>query len=396
MRRRKFLKAAGLTLTLPALESLGGAVDLADAPNIKRLFLMTDGYGFHTPFFYPTATGLNYPTNDVIKSLEPLRKHVSILGNLQHMSGHSSQKFVATGTPASPHFGDSIDQYVARHVSHRVPIDSLLMSMRTTAAGGAYRNKVPVAMFSDPEDTFNFLFTKGNVKERSKDLRRQQSVLDLSLEQANALSRQVSTSDKRRLDEYFNSIRETEKIVKKDTKFLHEPNIDPGITKEDLAKFHDGGAGEPYFAFLRTQMRFVELAFKFDLTRVAYLWEHGQNHGATHHGGRAKPGGTLWKHAKGTIEAIATTLTNFKNTKMAGGNTLLDETLFVWTAALGNAAGHTGNNAPAILAGGGLQHHGRYTHYKELEKNTKLYLAIIQKMGIETDNFNNSQHTLTL
>ncbi len=396
MRRRHFLRAAGLSLTLPALESLGGAVDLEDAPNVKRLFLMTDGYGFHTPFFYPERAGLDYPSNEVLKPLEPLRKHVSILGGLQHMNGHSTQKFVATGPASSPHFGDSVDQYVARHVSSRVPINSLLLSMRKTAAGGAYRSKVPVAMISDPEDVFNFLFVKGDVKTRQANLQREQSVLDLSLEQAKDLSRNVSASDKRRLDEYFNSIRETEMIVKKGMAFLRQPDIDPGISKEELAGFHEGGAGDSYFAYLRTQMRFVELAFKFDLTRVAYLWEHGQNHGATHHGGRAKPGGTLWKHAKGTVEAIARTLTQFRNTKMAGGGTLLDETLFVWTAALGNAAGHTGNNAPAILAGGGLKHHGRYTHFDTLQKNTRLYLAIIQKMGIPAENFNNSSKPLSI
>ena len=143
-------------------------------------------------------------------------------------------------------------------------------------------------------------------------------------------------------------------------------------------------------------MRFVELAFKFDLTRVAYLWEHGQNHGATHHGGRTKPGDALYRHAKGTVEAIATTLTNFKETKMAGGNSLLDETLFVWTAALGNAAGHTGNNAPAIVAGGGLGHHGRYTHFEELEQNTRLYLSVIENMGLEVKNFSDSSKPLSL
>ncbi len=49
MKRRHFLQAAGLTLTLPAVESLGGAADLEDSTGVKRLLLMTDGYGFYTP-----------------------------------------------------------------------------------------------------------------------------------------------------------------------------------------------------------------------------------------------------------------------------------------------------------------------------------------------------------
>ena len=96
---------------------------------------MTDGYGFHTPFFYPSATGADFPSNDVIEPLDPLREHVSILGGLQHMNGHASQKWVAAGAPRSPNFGDSIDQFVAKHVSHAVPIDSLLLSTGIGAAG---------------------------------------------------------------------------------------------------------------------------------------------------------------------------------------------------------------------------------------------------------------------
>ena len=57
MPRRRFLQAAGLSLALPALESLGAAKDLEGADRPRRLLLMTDGYGFYTPNFYPAATG---------------------------------------------------------------------------------------------------------------------------------------------------------------------------------------------------------------------------------------------------------------------------------------------------------------------------------------------------
>lgn len=397
MRRRNFLKAAGLTLTLPALESLGGAQDLEDSARVKRLFLMTDGYGFYTPHFYPAKAGPDYPTNDVIKALEPLRADATILGNLQHLSGHANQKFVAAGSPQSPFFGDSLDQIAARHLSQRVPIDSLLLSTRTQATGGSFRNKVPVAMMYDTEEVFDALFTKGDVKVRGKQLKQQQSMLDLCLAEARDLSRQVSASDRQRLDEYFNSIRETEKAVKKDALFLHQPPLDPGMTKDEFAANPgDHTDGDPYFAFLRSQMKFVQLAFKFDLTRVAYLWEHGRMHGATHHGGRERSINTLTKYATTVVEHIAAMLTSFKETKMPGGNSLLDETLFVWAAALGSASAHTGKNAPAILAGGRLPHHGRYTHFEQMQPMTKLHLSVLRTLGIESGRFSDSQDTLDL
>ena len=398
MRRRHFLKAAGLTLTLPALESLGGEQDLADSNQIKRLLLMTDGYGFHTPNFYPKSTGEDYPSNDVIKAFDPLRDDITLLSNLKHLNGHHSMKLVASGSKQSAYFGDSVDQVAARHLSQRVPIESLLLSTRTTGStGGSFRNKVPVAMMSDVEEIFDFLFTKGDVNARDRKLNHQQSVLDLCLGEAKALSRQISQSDQQRLDEYFNSIRETEQLVKKERDFLHAPDIDPGMSKEEFtAAGSDYGDGEDYFAYLRSQMKFIELAFKFDLTRVAYLWEHGRNHGATHHGNREGSINTLTKYATNTCNSIAQMLKNLKQTRMADGHTLLDETLFVWTAALGSAAKHTGVDTPAIIAGGNLPHHGRYVRFETLQPTPKLHYTMLQALGVPVDRFEEATSTLNI
>lgn len=395
MRRRHFLQAASLTLVLPALESLGGAKDLEDSANIKRLFLMTDGYGFHTPKYYPAAAGKNYPGNDVIQAFDSLRDDITLVGNLRHLSGHARQQFVATGSPESPFFGDSVDQIAARHLSKRVPIESLLLSTKTQATGGSFRGKVKVSMMYDPEEIFDHLFTKGDIPTAAKRLSQQQSILDLCLAETRDLSRRVSASDRQRLDEYLNSIRETEKVVKKDAEFLHSPAVDPGIGKEEFAAGKDDySSGPEYFAYLKSQMKFVELAFKFDLTRVAYLWEGGRNHGATHHGNRERSINALADYAANTVASIADMLTNFKATKMPGGGNLLDETLFVWAAALGSAAKHTGDNAPAILAGGRLPQHGQYIHFPEMQPLTKLHLTVLQTLGVPTERFSDSNSTL--
>lgn len=398
MRRRHFLQAVGLTLTLPALESLGGAKELEHAAGMKRLFLMTDGYGFHTPRFYPAATGKDYPSNEVVEAFDPLRNDITLLGNLRHLSGHGNQKFVAAGSPDSAHFGDSVDQIAARHLSQRVPIDSLLLSTRSTSAtGGSFRNKVPVAMMNDVDEIFDYLFTKGDVSVRNRRLTHQQSILDLCWEEAKALSHQVSASDQQRLDEYFNSIRETEHLVQKEREFLHAPDIDPGMAKEDFftdPSFNDGG--DSYFQYLRSHMKFVELAFKFDLTRVAYLWEHGRMHGVTHHGNREASINQLANYARRTVETIAEMLTNFKQTKTSDGSTLLDETLFVWTAALGSAAKHTGVNTPAILAGGRLPHHGTYRHFETMQRTPKLHYTVLQYLGVPVERFEEETSTLKI
>ncbi len=249
----------------------------------------------------------------------------------------------------------------------------------------------------DAEEIFDFLFTKGDVPTRTRQLSHQQSVLDLCLAESRDLSKKVSANDRQRLDEYFNSIRETEKVVKRDLEFLHAPAIDPGMSKDEfLNDKSDYYGGEEYFAYLRSQMKFIELAFQFDLTRVAYLWEGGRNHGNTHHGNRESAINGLVDYATNTVESIAHMLTNFKNIKMPDGNSLLDETLFVWAGALGDAAKHTGNNAPAIIAGGRLPHHGQYVHFKKMQPMTSLHLTSLQALGVPAERFSDSTSTLNL
>ncbi len=396
IRRRSFLKAAGVALTLPALESLGAAKDLENAHQVKRLFLMADGYGFHTPSFYPEKSGENYPTNSIIEPLEPLRAEVSLLGGLGHLHGHGNAGFVAAGPPSSNRFGDSIDQRVARDLSRHTPLDSLRLTTRLKSTGISYRDGVQVSMLSKPDQIFDVLFTKGNVAARDLALKQKASVLDLVRSEAKSLEQEVSAGDRRRLDDYFNSIRETELMVEKETRFLHEPAVNPGVAKEEfppVAVTFDND--DVYFPYLRGLLRFVELAFRFDLTRVACLWEPGRHHGTTHQGSSVAQRYLTAVNTR-TVEAIASMLSEMKNTQMPGGGNLLDETLFVWTSSLGSADSHKGDNVPAILAGGRLKHHGRYTQFAQQQSLSKLYLTILEQMGIEAAAFGDTDQTLTM
>lgn len=395
MPRRRFLQATGLSLALPALESLGAAKDLEGADRPRRLLLMTDGYGFYTPNFYPATTGKAYPLNDVIRPLEPLRQDTTLLGGLTHLNGHAAQRWVAAGSPKGPGFGDSLDQAAARQLSRQVPLQSLLLSTRAQATGGSYRNKVPVAMLYDPEEIFDRLFTKGDLPACTRALARQRSVLDLCRAEVRALSRSVTAADRERLEDYLNSIRETEQLIEKERRFLAAPAVDPGQPRDSFYRFNeDRAGGENYFRYLRSHLRFIELAFKHDLTRVAYLWEHGRMHGATHHGNRASSVKALTEYATHTVAAVADLLTRLRNTPQAGGGNLLDDTVCLWTAALGSAASHKGWNVPALLAGGGFSGHGQYRQLEQGEKLTSLYLAVLQQLGVKTDRFNDSARPL--
>jgi hypothetical protein len=62
---------------------------------------------------------------------------------------------------------------------------------------------------------------------------------------------------------------------------------------------------------------------------------------------------------------------------------------------MGNANGHTNQNWPVLLAGGGFKH-GQHLAF-DRQKNMPLanvFVSILQRMGLETDRFASSTGTL--
>ena len=69
-------------------------------------------------------------------------------------------------------------------------------------------------------------------------------------------------------------------------------------------------------------------------------------------------------------------------------------------SGMGNASSHSNKDLPLILAGGGFQHgqHNRYEKDKSRGTQTmacNLYLSMLQRFGMEIDQFNTSTGTLT-
>ncbi|MFN9913281.1 MAG: DUF1552 domain-containing protein, partial [Pirellulaceae bacterium] len=79
-----------------------------------------------------------------------------------------------------------------------------------------------------------------------------------------------------------------------------------------------------------------------------------------------------------------------------GESNLLEHTSVLLTSNLGNASNHDNRNMPVLLAGGGFQH-GQHLAFNQ-EKNyplPNLYLSLLQKVGLETDQFASSTGTMT-
>jgi hypothetical protein len=401
MKRRAFLQAAGCTLTLPPLETWGAENTFAEGPKPKRLFILTSWYGVYLPHFYPDTTGEKYVLKDCARDLEPLRKDLTIFGNLTHvptLNGHHNQSSILTGSRQAPTFRDSLDQFAAKRLGNETPFDCLAMKADYTPGGGtSVRNRVPVAQLYNPEEIFNQFFGKKDVARQTATINRDRGVLDLCGEQAKALSKHVSAGDRQRLEEYFNSIRETEKLLAKNAQWISQPAPDTGYTKEDFEHpYQSGMFPRDYDAYYESLLTCAELAFRFDLTRVAHLSLHyvgPGHHGATHHGNREGSINALRVFDTRVFSKFAGLLTRFEDVKMPEGGSLMDQTISLYTAGLGDAAGHSGGNLPAIVAGGNFRH-GSFIRFNQPRDISDLYLTLLQRLGIETDSFITGTKTL--
>ena len=90
--RRTMLRGLGTTMALPWLEamstSVAGAASTVAAstgggPPVRLAFLFVPN-GVHAPHWAPTGTGTDWTPSHLLKPLERVREHVSVLSGLAH------------------------------------------------------------------------------------------------------------------------------------------------------------------------------------------------------------------------------------------------------------------------------------------------------------------------
>src|SRR5207253_723469 len=79
-----------------------------------------------------------------------------------------------------------------------------------------------------------------------------------------------------------------------------------------------------------------------------------------------------------------------------GGETLLERTMVLYGSNLGNASSHDTRNLPILLAGGGFKH-GQHLAFdrKNNAPLCKLYVSMLQRLGIEVERFASGSGRLT-
>lgn len=403
--RRTFLKAGGITLALPWLDAMLPA--LAAEPRQPMRFIgILNYFSFHAPNLFPKEVGADYLPTPYLEGLQPHRSEFTIISGLNHpevRDGHSSDKSFFTGAPhpGSPSFKNtvSLDQFAADRIGRDTRYSSLNFS-----TSGAYSCSYTGGGVAIPPETsaaraFARLFIDGTPAEVAEEVarvREGRSILDRVAAEARHLQREVGAADRDKLDQYFTSVRELEQRMVRSEDFARRPKPKPGVER-----IIDSGPGEDTTRFGQ-MLEVARLAVQTDLTRVVTLYFVGTSKTPS------KPGTSFAYHDlshhgqdKGKLEQLAVLerdlllewgrfLGRMKDVS-EGGLRLIDQTVSVLGAGMGNASSHEALNLPVLLAGGRFKHGRHLAHDpKNPPPLCNLWVQILQHLGVETARFGTS------
>ena len=417
--RRSFLRAAGVCIALPTLESLkrsGGAFAKESEGPPTRLVCVGNEFGMYPGAFWPTAGGAkDYQLTPLLEPLAAHRQELTLFSHLDHglKGGHFAVHTFLTGVKSTeakstPDGGISLDQRAAEFVGSRTRFPSLNVGSEDGLHGGCQmswtRTGTRVPPIAGPRELFRQLFIDDTpaAKERASDrIALQGSILDAVLGDAKSLGRRLNQTDQEKLDEYFASVRDVESKLSLDRHWQNIPKPQPpieepenqGLTR-DLPKIYD----------------LLALAIQTDSSRVATLEVGGSfaasdlgikkgYHSLSHHGQVQENIDLLVQLELYQVQQFARFIDKLKSLREpnSDGN-LLDRTMVLFGSGMGNANSHTNNDLPVILAGGGFRH----GELKQLPSDARkriplcnLFVSMLQQFGVETDSFSASTGTLT-
>jgi hypothetical protein len=414
--RRRFLRAAGTVLALPALESLGfrrfAAAANATAPRPKRAVFLGFGWGVTQDTWMPDpkVTG---PAYVLPPGLAPLARHkadftvVQGLTNKFANEAHWGSTFWLTGANryAEPgqsfHNSISVDQVVAERLGQETRFASMQLSSPDGVANGHGpglslswdgRGK-PLAGAETPLAAYHRLFSDGTMplERRRAMLAEKRSVLDAVLTDARRVQRGLNKVDTDKLDEYFQGVRDIETRLAKDEQWLAVPTAKPA-----LAEPKSGLAGHDE---IRLMYDLIVAALQTDTTRViTYRQPVGSllnsiglkiaAHDMTHY----TTGDRLAASQRRDVaqsELLAGLLDKLKATKEPDGTSLLDHTVLAYGSNIRTV--HYLDNCPMLLAGGGARL--KLGQHLVLRRDTPLcnaWLTVLQGLDIEADRHGDS------
>ncbi|QDT45224.1 hypothetical protein Pan241w_53430 [Gimesia alba] len=427
--RRTFLRGTGTTLALPILEAMcprtAGADDIVKSP--PRLGFFYFGTGMNMRAFTPVDDGKHFTPSRVLQPLMKFRNDLTVLSGtyLRYGGSHTGDYTFLTGTKAHTAQGIrntiSADQLAAAHLGRETRFPSLQLSIsRGTGLGGSMKTLswnargMPLPAESDPSVLFSRLFLNEaeGAREKQRTLRRQGSILDSLKDQAARLNRQISKSDRKRIDQYLTSVREVEQQLQRNILWSDrpKPTVD-GTTRSKYRRPFDPEQTRDfhYETYSRLMYELIALAWQTDSTRViSYVVrqelrggvypEFGVSkgyHELSHHNNDPRSLDELARVDVLYMRQWAQFLEMLQSIKEPDGRTLLDRSLLGFSSGMG--FNHSPDRLPTVLCGGralGVAHQG-HLRLPERTPLSNLWRTMLDRAGVPVnDAFQDSQGSI--
>ncbi|MEZ5318541.1 MAG: DUF1552 domain-containing protein [Vicinamibacterales bacterium] len=407
MSRRTALRGLGATIALPLFDAMVPvrtvfAKGAARAGEKTRLVCIEQVHGaagcsevgLNLNLWNPARVGRDFDLSPT--SLQPLdrfRDHLTIVSNTDtrmaeafapaEVGGDHFRSSAVMYTHCRPkltegsdvHVGTSMDQLYVQKFGQDTPIPSMQLSIEPVDQSGGcaygyacvYTDTIswaaptkPLPMVRDPRMVFEQLFGAGGTAEQRAQRRAtDRSILDMMLEQMTSLRRELGASDRQRLDQYADNIREIEQRIAK---------VEARNTSGEDRELPGAPAGVPdsYDEHVKLMFDLQVLAFTSDTTRV-FSFKMGRDgsgrvypgsgidagfHNASHHGATEAKIREFAEINKYHVSLLPYFLEKLQQTTEGDAN-LLEKTVVVYGSPMANGNNHNHRGCPLILLGHG-------------------------------------------
>ena len=435
--RRNFLRGAGVALTLPWMESLNVFAGDSVRPPVRFAHIYFSN-GVEPAHWWAKGSGAAMEFGPAAKPLTPLREDLVFVRGLYHQqalsstSPHLGRMNLLSGAPVSLdpkeiRVGTSFDQILARQLGDKSPVPALALGIEpnelrledglsmidgSSISWASPTRPAPKEIY--PARVFDQLVGDGTGRKLDR------SILDAVLADARSLQPRVSTHDRRKLDEYLESIRDVEKRIDFAAKQGRLEGSRPTIGQQ-VVKLPMTRPAEQLpqlipehmklmldlivLAFQMNKTRVVTLMLNNDLSQMNFRFLEGVR-GALHldltHNGRVPETEAMYLRTNQFHVEQFTYLAERLKSIDEGGSTLLDNSILMLASSLFDGDTHGAEQLPIVLAGkaGGQLRTGRVLDFldrgNENRRACSLFLSIMDLMGLKLERFGDADKRLDL
>jgi Protein of unknown function (DUF1552) len=431
--RRTFLRGVGATLALPFLDAMVPALTaMASTPAnpVRRLGVVYVPNGMAMDSWTPAAEGIAFDLPPILQPLEAFRDQMLVLSNLRGAPGGGSHAGAATrfltgmvartprGTGVAANV--SMDQLVAKQMAQETQLASLELGLDSRDFAGtcdagyacAYSNTIswrsattPLPMENDPRAVFERLFGDAGSTDstaRLATIRRNRSILDSVTSKVASLGRDLGSSDRTKLAEYLEAVRDVERRIQK---------AEEQSSNELPVVAQPAGVPGTFEEHARLMFDLQVLAYQCDLTRVTTFMigrelsgrsypEIGipeAHHPLSHHEGNPAKIAIMAKLNAYHASQFAYFIEKLRSTPDGDGS-LLDHSMILYGAGMSESNEHYPYNLPVLLLGGGAGRlkGGRHIKFPDNTQLASLHVTLLDKMGVRVEQVGNSDGALVL